>query len=96
MSTETAYTPPPPRTIEDIEDLVAFIAARVKPLRDAAHYQSDECRAFQALLDVSVCMHGAAQSVALRGESVVMEYHHLARIADQWRAHADFKQSWRA
>lgn len=95
MSTETAYTPPPPRTIEDVEDLVSFIRARVTPLRDAARYDSEEFRAFQSLIDVAVFMHGAAKSVALRGESLAMEYYYLTQIAAQWRAHADFKQSWR-
>ena len=95
MSTETAYTPPPPRTIEDVEDLVSFIQARVTPLRDAARYNSEEFRAFQSLIDVAAFMLGAAQSVSLRGESPAMEYYYLAQIARRWHDHTDFKQSWR-
>ena len=94
VTDQNPYTPPPPRTQEDIEALVAFIQARVKPLRDSAAYDSDEYRAFQALLDLAVYVKGVAQGEVGRGEEPYLEFHYLAVAARNWDGHPDFQAHW--
>lgn len=95
MTDQPTYTPFPDYNQEDIEALVSFIQARVRPLRDAARYDSEDFKAFQALLDVTVHLKGAAQSELNRGDSPSLEFHHLALVARQWDDHADFLPAWK-
>ncbi|WP_399559576.1 hypothetical protein OIA45_49030 (plasmid) [Streptomyces chartreusis] len=94
MTEQTEYTPQPPRTQGDIDALVSFVQARVKPLRDAARYDSEECKAFQALLDLTVYVKGSAEWELSRGEDPSMQFHYLALITRQWDEHPDFQRSW--
>jgi hypothetical protein len=91
---QSTYTPPPPHTQEDIDALVSFIQARVKPLRDAARYDTEEHKALQALLDLTVYILGSAQAVLARGDDPHMEFHYLALVARQWQDHPDFQPAW--
>lgn len=94
MTNQSTYTPPPPRTQEDIDALVAFIQAQVEPLRDAARYDTEECKAFQALLDIAVHIKGSAQAELKRGDEPFMEFHHLAVVARRWSSHPNFQPAW--
>lgn len=94
MTQPTTYTPPPPRTQQDIDGLVAFIKARVKPLRDAARFDSEEYKAFEALLDLSVYIKGVAQADLARGADPSMQFHYLAQLARCWSKHPDFQPEW--
>lgn len=46
MTEQSAYTPPPHFTQQEIDDLAAFIKARVEPLRHKADYRSEEFKVF--------------------------------------------------
>ncbi|MDX3283784.1 hypothetical protein [Streptomyces scabiei] len=94
MTNESTYAPSPPHTQEDIDALVDFIQARVKPLRDAARYDSEETRALGALLNLSFYIQGVAQAERERGENPAMPFHYLARVAREWDDHPDFKPAW--
>lgn len=94
MTDQPTYTPPPARTQEDIDALVSFIQARVKPLRDAAQYDSEEHKALQALLDLSVYIRGSAESELARGDEPYMQFHYLALVTRQWDGHPDFQSAW--
>jgi len=94
MTDQTTYTPPPSYTQEDIDALVAFIQARVKPLRDAARHGSEKHKAFGALLNVSFYIQGSAQAELERGENPGMPFHYLARVAREWDDHPDFQSAW--
>lgn len=94
MTDQTEYTPQPPRTQADIDALVSFIQARVRPLRDAAQHRSEEYKAFQALLDLAVYVKGSAEWELSRGEDPSMQFHYLALITRQWEAHPDFQLAW--
>lgn len=77
-----------------MDELVSFLQARVKPLRDAARHRSEEQMAFQGLLDLSAYMKGSAEWELEQGKSPSMQFHYLAVIARQWHAHPDFQLSW--
>jgi hypothetical protein len=94
MADQDTYLPPPPRTQEDIDALVAFIQARVKPLRDAARYDGEEYKALQALLDLTVYIKGSAESELARGDEPYMQFHYLALVTRQWNDHPDFQPAW--
>jgi hypothetical protein len=94
VTDQTEYTPEPPRSQEDIDALVAFIQARVGPLRDAARYDSEEGRAFQALLDLALYIKGVAQSELSHGDDPSMPFHYLALAARRWGTHSDFQPTW--
>lgn len=94
MTEQTAYTPRPQATLEDVDAVVHFIGDRIRPLRDAAPHTGEEFQAFSALLDMTVYMHGAAQALAERGESVQMLYFYLTRAAQRWDKHPDFLPAW--
>ena len=88
------YTLPPAKTMDDIEKVISFIEARVKPLRDKAPYNSDTERSHQALLDMVTVTRGVAQSEISHGADPVMPYFHLTIAARQWRHHPDFLPQW--
>jgi hypothetical protein len=94
MADQSTYTPPPPRTQEDIDALVSFIQDRVKPLRDAARYDTEERKALQALLDLSAYIKGSAESELARGDEPYMQFHYLALVARQWDGDSDFQSAW--
>lgn len=94
MTDQTEYPTQPPRTQEDIDALVAFIGDRVKPLRNKAEFDSDEYKAFQALLDLAVYVKGSAEWELEQGNDPSMPFHYLALIARQWHGHPDFQPSW--
>lgn len=88
------YEMPPAKTRDDITKVIDFITARVKPLRDSASYNSDEGRAYQALLDMAAVLEGAAQSEIERGDNPAMPHFYLAIAARQWSNHPDFLPEW--
>lgn len=92
---QTGYRPQPPRTQEDIDGLVVFICARVDPLRDAARYDSEEFKAFQAMLDLSFYIKGSAQADLKHGDDPWMQFHYLALVARKWDEHPDFQPAWK-
>jgi hypothetical protein len=94
MTDQPTYTPPAPRTQDEIDALVAFIRARVKPLRDRALSDTDEYKVSQALLDITAHTLGVAQSVLARGDDPSVEYSHLALISQRWDDHPDFQDAW--
>lgn len=89
-----AYEPRPVKTMDDIDPLVDFIRARVKPLRDAAAYESEEKRAHQALLDMVSVMKGSAAAKVKRGGDPEMTHFYLTQAAQEWRDHPDFRATW--
>jgi hypothetical protein len=91
MTDEDVYTP---RTRDEIDALVAFIRARVKPMRDGALSDTDEYKVAQALLDITAHILGVAQSVLARGGDPSVEYHHLALVTQRWNDHPDFQAAW--
>jgi hypothetical protein len=96
MNQADAYTPPPAKTMDDIDKVIAFIKARVTPLRDSAPYTSDEERAHQALLDLTAVLKGAAKSEIARGDDPSMPHFYLTIAARQWDDHPDFLPEWRS
>ncbi|WP_159024379.1 hypothetical protein [Streptomyces scabiei] len=94
MTNESAYAPAEPYTQEDIDALVAFVQARVKPLRDAARYDSEEAKALGALLGLTYYVKGVAQAELERGDDPAMPFHYLALVARQWNDHPDFQPAW--
>lgn len=95
MVDQDTYLPPPPRTQEDIDALVAFIRARVEPLRNEA-FGSEGYKAFQALLDIVFFSKGVAQAVLERGEDPSVQFYYLASAARNWDDHPDFQSDWSA
>ena len=89
------YIPPPAKTMNDIDKVIDFIKARVKPLRARVPNGSDEERAYQALLDVATVLRGSAQSEITRAEDPSMQYFYLTIAAQQWYDHPDFLPAWR-
>lgn len=96
MTQADAYTPPPAKTMDDIDKVVAFIKARVEPLRSSAPHNSDEERAHQALLDMTTVMTGAARAEIAHGDDPSMPHFYLTTAARQWRDHPDFLPEWRS
>ncbi|MDX2800189.1 hypothetical protein [Streptomyces scabiei] len=94
MTDQPTYTPEPPHTQEDIDVLVAFVQARVKPLCDAARYDSEEAKALGGLLNLTYFIKGAAQAELERGDDPAMLFHYLALVARQWDDHPDFRPAW--
>jgi hypothetical protein len=94
MTNESTYAPPPPHTQEDIDALVDFIQARVKPLRDAARHDSEEAKALGALLSLTAYIQGVTQAELVRGENPAMPFYYLARVAREWNDHPDFQPAW--
>ncbi|MBP5918688.1 hypothetical protein F3K34_43680 [Streptomyces sp. LBUM 1486] len=94
MTQDDTYTPPPAKTMDDINALVAFIKARVQPLRDAVLSDTEEYKAFQALLDITVYTKGSAESEIEHGDSPSLQFHHLAMTASRWDDHPDFLPAW--
>jgi hypothetical protein len=95
MTQADAYIPPPAKTMDDIDKVIAFIKARVTPLR-CAPYPSDAERAYQALLDLTAVLKGAAQSEITRGDDPSMPHFYLTIAARQWSDHPDFLPEWRS
>lgn len=91
MTDQDIYTP---RTRDEIDALVSFIRARVKPLRDGALSDTDEYKVSQALLDITAHILGVAQSVLARDDDPSVEYSHLALMAQRWDDHPDFQAAW--
>jgi hypothetical protein len=89
------YTPPPDKTMNDIDKVISFIKARVTPLRDSAPHSSDEERSYQALLDLTAVLKGAAQSEIARGDDPSMPHFYLTIAARQWSDHPDFLPEWK-
>lgn len=89
------YTPPPAKTMDDIDKVHDFIHARVTPLRDKAQPGSDEERAYQALLDMATVIKGAAQFAVARGDNPSMSHFDLCIAARQWQDHPDFLPEWK-
>lgn len=96
MTQADDYTPPPTKTMDDIDKVRDFINARVKPLRDKAEPGSDEERAYQALLDVATVIKGAARSEIENSDDPSMPHFYLCIAAQQWRNHPDFLPEWRS
>lgn len=90
-----AYTLPPTKTMDDIDKVIAFIKARVVPLRAKAEAGSDEERAYQALLDMTTVIKGAARQEIEHGSDPSMPHFYLCIAAQQWRTHPDFLPEWR-
>lgn len=95
MTEQSTYTPPPHFTQQEIDALVSFIQARVKPLRHTADYRSEEFKAFQGILTVAPYMKGIAAAEIRGGVDPSIMFHCLALIANQWDDHPDFQPSWR-
>lgn len=89
------YTPPPTKTMDDIDKVRDFIKARVTPLRNKAEPGSDEERAYQALLDMATVIGGVAQSEITHGDDPSMPHFYLSIAAQQWRTHPDFLPAWK-
>lgn len=93
-----AYTPPPAKTMDDIGKVIAFIKARVTPLLNKAEadcrFDSDEVRAYQALLDMAAVMKGSAKAEIAHGDNPSMPHFYLTVAARQWRNHPDFEPDW--
>jgi hypothetical protein len=81
--------------MDDIDKVRDFIKARVTPLRDKAEPNSDEERAYQALLDMATVTRGAAQSEVRGGEDPSMPHFYLCIAAQQWHDHPDFLPAWK-
>jgi hypothetical protein len=100
MTEQSTYTPQPPFTQQEIDDLVSFIEARVEPLLNAAltaaDYPSGERKALQALLNLAAYMKGYANAEISDGENPIVMFHSLALVARQWDEHPDFQPSWAA
>jgi hypothetical protein len=96
MTQADAYTPPPAKTMDDIDKVADFIKARVEPLHSGVPYNSDEGRAYQALLDMVTVTQGAAQAEIKRGDDPRMPYFYLTVAARQWRKHPNFLPEWRS
>lgn len=90
------YTPPPAKTMDDIDKVIAFIKARVTPLLNKAEFGSDEGRAYQALLDLTAVTRGAAQAEIKHGDDPSMPHFYLTVAARQWHDHPDFLPEWRS
>lgn len=90
-----AYTPPPAKTMDDIDKVRDFINARVKLLRAKAEPGSDEERAYQAFLDMTTVIKGAAQAEIRNGDDPSMPHFYLCIAAQQWRDHPDFLPEWK-
>jgi len=95
MTEQSTYMPPS-YTQQEIDDLASFIQARVKPLRDAADYGSEERRAFEGILWLTPYMRGIASWEIDSSKSPSTVFHCLAVIARQWDDHPDFQPSWAA
>jgi hypothetical protein len=95
MPQTDAYTPPPAKTMDDIDKVLDFIQARVTPLRDAIPYGSTEERPHQALLDMATVIKGAAQAEIARGDNPSMPHFYLTMAARQWSDHPDFLPEWK-
>ncbi|GAX57354.1 hypothetical protein [Streptomyces olivochromogenes] len=95
MTQADAYTPPLAKTMDDIDKVIDFINARVKPLRDAIPYSSTEDRPHQALLDMTTVIKGAAQAEIARGDNPSTLHFFLTIAARQWRDHPDFLPEWK-
>lgn len=89
------YTLPPAKTMDDINKVIAFIKARVTPLRDNAEYGSDEERAYQAMLDMATVISGSAKAEIDHGDDPAMLHFYLTTAARQWRGHPDFLPEWK-
>lgn len=96
MTQADAYTPPPAKTMDDINKVADFIKARVWPLPNTVPPNSDQERAFQALLDLLAVLKGSAQSEVARGDDPSMEHFYLTIAARQWNDHPDFLPEWRS
>lgn len=94
MTDEIDYTPRPHRTLEEIEDLAAFIEARVEPVRAAAAHGSDEHEAFEALLNLVAFTKGGAEASVQNGNDPYWQFHSLAVAARRWKGHHDFQAGW--
>ncbi|MCL8016956.1 hypothetical protein [Streptomyces sp. AS02] len=95
MPQSDACTPPPAKSMDDIDKVVDFIRARVRPLRDSASPNSDQERALQALLDLLIMLRVSAQEGIKRGDDPSMQHFYLVTSARQWRGHPDFLPEWR-
>ena len=95
MTQADAYTPPPAKTMDDIDKVADFIEARVRPLRDTIPFKSDQERSLQALLDLLVVLKASARSDIERGEDPSMQHFQLTIAACQWQDHPDFLPEWR-
>ena len=98
MTQADDYTPPPAKTMDDIDKVGDFIKARVTPLRDAERGlpRSDEERAYQALLDIVTVTKGSAEAEIARGDDPSMPYFYLTIAARQWSDHPDFLPEWKS
>lgn len=94
MTQADAYTFPPHKTMDDIDKVIDFIRARVKPLRDGIPYGSTEQRAHQALLDMVTVIKGVAQAQIRNGDDPDMPHFYLKIAARQWSDHPDFLPEW--
>ncbi|MFE6405165.1 hypothetical protein [Streptomyces alboflavus] len=88
-------TLPPQRTLDDVTALADFITARVKPLRDAVLSDTDEFRAFQALLELVAFTSGVASGVSEEGRSPNVQFFCLRATAQRWADHPDFLPTWK-
>jgi hypothetical protein len=95
MTQADAYTPPPAKTMDDINKVADFIKARVWPLRDTVPFKSDQERAFQALLDLLAMIRGSARSDIEHGEDPSVQHFQLVTAARMWSDHPDFLPEWR-
>jgi hypothetical protein len=90
----TKYTPRPHRTLEEIEALVAFIDARIEPLRVATKYDGEERKALQALANLVHYVKGLAKAEIKYGDDPSNEFHALAMAAWKWKDHPDWQPGW--
>ncbi|WUD72117.1 hypothetical protein OG937_10665 [Streptomyces sp. NBC_00510] len=99
MSTDATQTPPP--LAEEIDAMAEFIHHRLEPmknpgLRRVLNPDSDESRTVRALSDTVTFIHANAKTAFRQGEPGNAKWprFHLAKIAQQWNDHPEFRPEW--
>jgi len=91
----TKYTPRPHRTAEEFEALVAFLDARIEPLRVATAYDSEERKALEALSSLVHYTKALAESEIKYGQdNPSNEFYALVTAAWKWKDHPDWQPGW--